>query len=78
MIGTIVGLTVAGATYLYARKRDVSSGASAVAAAGTGIGSGVATSMIFSLWPLALVGGALYYLGKKASSQPKALGPGSD
>jgi len=76
LIGTLVGLSVAGATYLYARKREVSTGASAVAAAGTGIGTGVATSMLVGLWPLALVGGALYYLGKKASSQPKALGPG--
>ncbi len=78
MLATLIGLTIAGGTYLYARKRDVSTGASVAAAAGTGIGSGVAASMVFSLWPLLLVGGAAYYLGKKATSQPKALGPGSD
>jgi hypothetical protein len=77
MIEWIVGSTVAGATYLYAkRKKRASTGKSAVAAAAGGAASYGATiavvMAIAAVWPLFVVGALAggYYLGKK---RPKAL-----
>jgi predicted anti-sigma-YlaC factor YlaD len=77
MIEWIVGSTVAGATYLYAkRKKKASTGKSAAAAAAGGAASYGATLAVImaiaAVWPLFVVGALAggYYLGKK---RPKAL-----
>lgn len=77
MIEWIVGSTVAGATYLYAkRKKSASTGKSAaVAAAGGAASYGATLALIMAIaavWPLFVVGALAggYYLGKK---RPKAL-----
>jgi len=75
----LIGAAVAGATYLYAKKRRASTGESVAAAAITGAGSTAAAALLFWLfWPVVFIGGPLavgYYLGKK--KQPKALPPAS-
>lgn len=77
MIEWIIGSTVAGATYLYAkRKRSATTGKSAAAAAvGGAAGFGATWAVIAAVtavWPLFLVGAVAggYFLGKK---RPKAL-----
>jgi hypothetical protein len=77
MIAWIVGSTVAGGTYLYAkRKKKASTGKSAALGAAGGAasyGATVAIIMAFAaVWPLFVVGALAggYYLGKK---RPKAL-----
>jgi hypothetical protein len=83
MLAFLVGSAVAGGTYLYAKKKQASTGQSAVAAAATGAASGAATALtvalISALWPLFVLGGLVggaYYIGKKQSL--KALPPSSD
>jgi hypothetical protein len=82
MLAFLVGSAVAGGTYLYAKKKQASTGQSVVAAAATGAASGAATALTVALvsvmWPLlvlsGVVGGA-YYLGRKKTM--KALPPSS-
>ncbi len=82
MIGFLVGSAVAGGTYLYAKKKQASTGQSAVAAAASGVASGAATAftvaVIAAMWPLLVLGGLVggaYYIGKRHSL--KALPPSS-
>lgn len=78
----VVGSTVAGGTYLYAKKKQASTGQSVAAAAASGTASGAATAlavaMISALWLPLLIGsviGGAYYMGKKKTL--KALPPSS-
>ena len=82
MLAFLVGSAVAGGTYLYAKKKQASTGQSVVAAAATGAASGAATALtvavVSALWPLLVLGGVVggaYHLGKKNSL--KALPPSS-
>jgi hypothetical protein len=82
MLAFLVGSAVAGGTYLYAKKKQASTGQSVVAAAATGAASGAATALtvalVAAMWPLFVLGGVVggaYYLGKKKAL--KALPPSS-
>ena len=79
-IALIIGAAVAGGTYLFAKKKQASTGQSVAASAATGIvGWGVTTGALALLsftWPVVLIGGAVaggYLIGKK--KQQKALPP---
>jgi len=81
-IALLVGAAVAGGTYLYAKKKQASTGQSVAAATASGVASGVATAaalfVVSALWPVLLIGGVAggaYFLGKKKSL--KALPPSS-
>lgn len=82
-IAAIVGAAVAGGTYLYAKKKQASTGQSVAAAAATGVATGAATAatlfVMSALWPLLLIGGVAggaYYLGTRNKGQA-ALPPSS-
>ena len=80
MIELIIGAAVAGGTYLYAKKKKATTGASVAAGAATGVVGYAVTAGTLALlsvaWPVVLIGGAVaggYYMGKKKNQ--KALPP---
>lgn len=82
MISLLIGGALAAGTYWYAKKRkQASTGQSALAAGVTGAaGYGAAALTVWALaaaWPIVLIGGAVaggFYIGKK---KQKALPPAS-
>lgn len=78
MLAFLVGSAVAGGTYLYAKKKQASTGQSVVAGAASGAATALTVTLVAALWPLFVLGGLVggaYYFGKKQSL--KALPPSS-
>lgn len=77
---TIIGFAVAGATYAFAKKQGARTGAAAVAATTTGVGSAVVGSFMITLatvvLPLAAEWQEVGYLYFKRGNKPKALRAG--
>ena len=81
VIELLVGGAVAAGTYLFAKKKQASTGQSAAAAAVTGTGSAVATGIMIALvstfFPVFLAAGVVAggYWYAKHRDTPKALPP---
>ena len=75
---TLIGLGVGAATYMIAKKRQVSTGTAAAAGVATGAGSALAAGVAFWALPYVLVGAGAYgvYTLVKGDDPPKALPPG--
>ncbi|MEM6990649.1 MAG: hypothetical protein AAF721_09135 [Myxococcota bacterium] len=78
ILATLLSVSAAAGTYLYAKKRRAGTGTAAMAGVATGAGTAVAVSLVVGAWPLLLVLGtpaaAIYYFGK--SRGQKSLPPG--
>lgn len=79
MLLAMIGFGVAGATFAYAKKKQVSNGTAAAAATATGVGTAVVGSLVVAassvLIPAAVVGGIGYWFFKRGD-KPKALRAG--
>jgi hypothetical protein len=80
IIPLLIGASVAGGTYWYAKsQKKASSGKSAAAAAVTGAAGWGAAALVAATWPILLIGGVgagIYYAVKKGDQ--KALPPASE
>lgn len=78
MLLAMIGFGVAGATFAYAKKQELSNGTAAAAATATGVGTAVVGSLVLAassvLVPVAVVGGIGYLYLKR--DKAKALRSG--
>ncbi|MCA9716788.1 MAG: hypothetical protein H6713_18030 [Myxococcales bacterium] len=71
----LLAIATGAAAFAYAKKQQASNGAAGAAGAATAVGTGLVVSTLWYLFPILLIGGAGFYLGRK-SSERKALPPG--